>query len=252
MAEEEFVTYAWEAGKPKQVDVSKLPPKVYEKDGLRIIDLTKVVDPYNETRRCNLWRFNTGGPVPDFHTNVDIGSHLGTHCECPYHHNNDWPSVAELPCDQFMGRGIYVSLDDLPELHQITGEDLEKACGARIKPRDTVILDSPYKIPPFTSLTGTDADKRLQVGADCAQWLADHDVQCVGFGDGVSIEGEVRNCKPFHDILMAKNCTFIEVLQNLELLEKDTFFISYTPYPILGVDSFPTRVYVIEGLVEFS
>ena len=177
------LTYDWVAGKPKTVPMDQLPPKVYEKDGLRIIDLTKVIDPSTESRRCNLWRFNTGGDVPDFHTNVDIGSHLGTHCECPYHHDNDWPSVAELPLGQFMGRGIYQMLD-LPEDHQITGADLEAAIGDRIQPGDTVILDSPHQIPPFTSLTGGPTDHRLQVGADCAQWLADHKVQCVGFGDG--------------------------------------------------------------------
>ena len=135
------LTYDWVAGKPKTVPMDQLPPKVYEKNGLRIVDLTKVIDPSTESRRCNLWRFNTGGSVPDFHTNVDIGSHLGTHCECPYHHDDNWPSVAELPLDQFMGRGIY-------------------------QPGDTVILDSPHRIPPFTSLTGGPTDHRLQVGAD--------------------------------------------------------------------------------------
>ena len=111
---EEFVTYDWEAGKPKTVAADQLPPKEYMKGGLHIVDLSKCIDPSTESRRCNLWRFNTGGVVPDFHTNVDIGSHLGTHCECPYHHDSSWPSVAELPLDQFMGRGIYCTLD-LPE-----------------------------------------------------------------------------------------------------------------------------------------
>ena len=37
----------------------------------------------------------TGGAIPDFHTNMDLQmSHLGTHCECPYHHDDNWPSVA--------------------------------------------------------------------------------------------------------------------------------------------------------------
>lgn len=102
---EQPLTYDWVAGKPKAVPADKLPPKEYMKGNLHIVDLSKCVDPYTESRRCNLWRFNTGGDEPDFHTNVDIGSHLGTHCECPYHHDSNWPSVAELPLDQFMGRG---------------------------------------------------------------------------------------------------------------------------------------------------
>ena len=37
-------------------------------NGLRVIDLTKQLDPETESRRCHLFRFNTGGPIPDFHT----------------------------------------------------------------------------------------------------------------------------------------------------------------------------------------
>ena len=62
----------------------------------------------------------------------------------------------------------------------------------------------------------------------------------------------MRNVKPFHDILMAQNCTFLEVLQNLDQLKSDTFFISYTPMPIIGLDSCPVRVYAIEGLPGFT
>ena len=90
------------------------------------------------------------------------------------------------------------------------------------------------------------------MGAASGQWLADHGVQSVGFGDGVTIEDYERNVKPFHDILMAKNCTFLEVLQNLDLLKTKCFFISYAPLPIVGLDSCPVRAYAIEGLSEFS
>ena len=47
-------------------------------NGMRMVDLSKLVDPATETRRCKLNRFNTGGAIPDFHTNFDIMSHLGT------------------------------------------------------------------------------------------------------------------------------------------------------------------------------
>ena len=50
-------------------------------NGLKVIDLTKPLDPKTESRRCHLIRYNTGGPIPDFHTAMDLTSHLGTHCE---------------------------------------------------------------------------------------------------------------------------------------------------------------------------
>ena len=215
--------------------------QVYEMDGLRVVDLTKTLDPKTETRRCWLWRYNTGGPIPDYHTIMDLTSHLGTHCECPYHHDDSWPSVAEMPLTSFLGRALYVVLD-LPANHQITGEDLERV----------VLLDSPHKLPPFTPATNGPDDHRLVVGENSAKWFAAKKVKCVGFGDGVSIEDCQENVKPFHDILMAQNIVFLEVLKNLELLRTDTFFISYSPLPILGLDSCPVRVYAIEGLAEFS
>lgn len=197
----------------------------YEMNGLRIVDLTKVLDPKTESRRCHLIRYNTGGPIPDFHTALDLTSHLGTHCECPYHHDDNWPSVADLPLTTFMGRGLYVVLD-LPENHQITGDDLEKAIGGRVKEGDVVILDSPHKLAPFTPATNGPDDHRLVVGEDSAKWFAAKKVKCVGFGDGVSIEDCLENVKPFHDILMAENIVFLEVLKNLDQLKKDVFFVS--------------------------
>lgn len=226
---------------------------VYQMGNLRIVDLTKELDPKTESRRCHMYRFNTGGPIPDYHTIMDITSHLGTHCECPYHHDDNWPSVAQLPLTTFLGRAIYVDFKDTvaPNAH-ITAADLDRATAGKIKEGDIVIIDSAYKIPPFTSLTNTEEDKRLLIGEESAIWFKDHKVKCVGFGDGVSIENCNEDVKPFHDILMAENIVFLEVLKNLEKLEKDVFFMSYTPLPIHGLDSCPIRAYAIEGLAEFS
>jgi arylformamidase len=223
----------------------------YKLGNLRIVDLSKYIDPAAETRRCSLFRFNTGGAIPDFHTNIDIMSHLGTHCECPYHHFEDGASVADLPLTSFLGRAIYYEFKDLKPRKHISAKDLDKAIGSKVKPGDVVILDSIFKLTPFTPDTNTEKDKRLLVNGETAQWMVDHEVKCVGFGDGVSIENCNEDVKPFHDICMAKNITFLEVLKNLEKLHTDTFFISFTPMYIKGLDSCPVRAYAIEGLTEF-
>ncbi len=226
---------------------------VYKLNNLRVIDLTKQLDPMQESRRCHLFRFNTGGPIPDYHTNMDLTSHLGTHCECPYHHDDDWPSVAELPLTSFMGRAVYVDFRESVSPHtHITAADLDRATAGKIKDGDVIIIDSAYKLEPFTAATNTDADKRLLIGKESAEWFRDHKVKCVGFGDGVSIENCNEDVKIFHDILMAENILFLEVLKNLEQLRAESFFISYSPLPIMGLDSCPVRVYAIEGLAEFS
>ena len=124
--------------------------------------------------------------VTDEYTLKALTSHLGTHCECPYHHFEDGKSVGELPLTTFMGRAIYVNIDFLEPNSHISGADLDRACGDRIQEGDIVILDSNWKFPPFTPETNSPADKRLFVNAETANWMRDHKVKCVGFGDGVA------------------------------------------------------------------
>ncbi len=224
----------------------------YQLGNLRVVDLTKVLDPKTETRRCGLTRFNTGGAIPDFHTIMDITSHLGTHVECPYHHNDNWTDVEGLPLTTFMGRAVYVNITHMEPNAKIKGADLEKACGGRIKEGDIVIIDSPMKLAPFTPDSNTEKDKRLFICRETAEWFRDKKVKCVGFGDGVSIESNNEDVCAFHDVLMEVNVVFLEVLKNLEELKTDVFFMSYTPLPIKGLDSCPIRAYAIEGLEEFS
>lgn len=251
-----ILVYRWAGKKPtKKIKTNfKEEPKmcVYEMGNLRIVDLSKILDPKTESRRCHLFRFNTGGAIPDFHTNMDLMSHLGTHCECPYHHDDNWPSVAELPLTTFLGRAVYVDFKEtVAKRGHITAADLDREAG-KVREGDIVIIDSSYKLYPFTPDTNTDKDQRLLVGAESAEWFKAHKVKAVGFGDGVSIENCNEDVKPFHDILMAENIVFLEVLRNLEQLKKDVFFMSYSPLPILGLDSSPVRAYAIEGLAEFS
>jgi arylformamidase len=225
---------------------------VYQMGRLRVIDLSKPLDPATETRRCSLFRFNTGGPIPDFRTHMDLMSHLGTHVEAPYHHREDWPDVPSLPLTSFLGRAVYAMISDLQPNSHIMPADMERNYGAKIKPGDIVILDSPYGIEPFTAMTNTDKDRRLFIGREVAEWFAEKEVKCVGFGDGVSIENSYEDVCAFHDVLMAKNIVFLEVLKNLDKLRSGIFFMSYSPLPIKGLDSSPVRAYAIEGIEEFS
>ena len=224
----------------------------YELGKYRIVDLTKFIDPDTEKRRCHLFRYNTGGYIPDYHTLVDITTHLGTHVEGPYHHNNDWPDISQLPLNLFMGRGIYVNITDCEPNTYINSDVLDRWVLPRMKENDVVIIDSPYKLEPFTEKTNTDDDKRLFINGETGEWLLKHKAKCIGFGEGVSIEKCNEDCAPFHDVCLSHNITFLEVLKNLEELQQDTFFISYAPLLIKGLDSCPVRVYAIEGLADFS
>lgn len=222
-----------------------------ENTNINIIDLSKHLDPETESRRCKIRRFNTGGPIPDFHTDMDLTTHLGTHVETPYHHDDNWNDVISLPITHFVGRCVYLNIETCQPNQHISYDDLEKAAKNRVGKGDVVIIDSPYKLTPFTEKTNTDEDKRLFIGTESAAWFKEKQVKSVGFGDGVSIENSNEDVKPFHDILMAEDITFIEVLKNLEQLTQEVFFIAFLPLPIKGIDSSPVRVIAIEGLAPF-
>ena len=90
------------------------------------------------------------------------------------------------------------------------------------------------------------------MNGDTASWLLEHGVRAVGFGDGVSIENRNEDVCPFHDVLLAAGVPFIEVLKNLDELTSDTFFMSFVPLPIAGLDSCPVRAYAIEDMPGFT
>ena len=126
-------------------------------NGLRVVDLSKELDPATETRRCHLFRFNTGGPIPDFHTIMDLTRHLGTHVECPYQHDDDWPSAADLPLTTFMGRAIYVDLNDtLASNAHITAVDLNQSTGGWPKEGVILLIDPYYQLSPDTLATNNE------------------------------------------------------------------------------------------------
>ena len=225
---------------------------VYQLGGLRIIDLSKPIDPATETRLCELERSYGDGPVPGYGTKLRITSHLGTHVECPSHQHDGWPSVGELPLTHFLGRGLYVNLQGIAPRSDITAADLERCCGDRVRPGDILILDSPYRIAPFTPLTETEQDERLIPGREASEWMAGRQVKAVGFGDGVTVECPREGTTlAMHEILLGKNIVFLEVLQNLDQLQSESFLLAFLPVPIRGLDSCPVRAVAIEGIPGF-
>lgn len=229
---------------------------VFEMNGLRIIDLTKGLDPRSESRRCSVHRYQTGGPIPDWHSELDLTTHLGTHAECPFHHYDlQGLSAGEMPIDKFIGRCVYVDFgENLPMNSHIMPADLDKYAGELVKEGDIVIIDSAYRIPAFTPMSNTPDDHRLCVCRETAEWFVAHGVKGVGFGLGVSVESNNDDVAPFHDVIMAPGYDgyFLEVLNNLELLQSRVFFLSCVPLPLLYADSMPVRAYAIEGLPGFT
>jgi kynurenine formamidase len=213
---------------------------------LRVVDLSKQLDPATERRRCKVRRdYVVVNGVGDYHSELDLASHLGTHLELPYHHNNDWKDVTQFPIESFVGRGVLLNLRTARPNQLIGREDLDAADKGKVKPGDTVLLDSPFHSEPFSNACD---DRRPDLSEEAAYWFLEKQVKCVGWGDGIAIENNREGCIAFHDLLLAKDILFLEVLKNLDQLRNEIFLIVYAPLPIVGLDSSPVRVVAIEGL----
>ena len=65
----------------------------------------------------------------------------------------------------------------------------------KVREGDIVIIDSSYKLYPFTPDTNTDKDQRLLVSCrELGVVQGSQGKKLVGFGDGVSIEKLQRRC----------------------------------------------------------
>lgn len=213
----------------------------------RVVDLTKPLIPGVEKRRLKIRRFYKEDTL-DYHSDVDITSHLGTHVESPYHYRDGWKDILELPLISYMGRGVMLDLAHIEPRAPITGEDLDRADGGKVQEGDVVILKSPFHCEPFSNDPN---DPRPYLGRESGEWFVAKKVKCIGFGDSVAIEHTVKDACDIHEVVMPYDITFLEVLQNIEKIKDDIFMIIFLPLPIKGLDSCPVRVVVLEGVPGF-
>ena len=228
----------------------KTPNCVGQLGPYRTVTLSKIIDPATEKRRCKLSRhLTTVQGVTDYHTDVDIMTHLGTHVEAPYHHANLTKDVVNLLPNHYTGRGVLLKLGTCRPRDLIRREDLDAADRGRVRPGDVILLDSPYHAEPFAQEPG---DQRPNLSRASAEWFLEKKVRAVGFGNGVAIENNAEHCIACHDILLGHDILFIEVLQNLDKLQADTFMVVFMPLPIRGLDASPVNVLAIEGVPGFT
>jgi kynurenine formamidase len=167
--------------------------------------------------------------------------------ETPYHYNDAWKDILDLPVTAFMGRAALLRLACAPR-SPITKTMLDKAGGGRVRAGDIVVLDSPYHCEPFTN---DPTDQRPYLCRESGEWFVAKQVKCIGFGDGVAIEYSVETACEIHEVVMPRDIMFLEVMRNLDQLRSDVFFLICQPMPIKGLDSCCVRAVAIEGIPGF-
>ena len=180
-------------------------------------------------------------------TSLDVSSHVGTHCDAPYHFLEEGARIDELPFERFLGPGVVVDVTGLAPRTPITWEHLAPHADT-FGPGVIVLLRSGWDVhrESDTYFTHPYLD-----GDACARLLA-LGVRTIGI-DAINIDEtpagdldlERFRC---HAQISAAGGVIVENLSGLGAIDFPAPVISVLPLRLAGGDGAPARAVAIEGL----
>jgi len=163
-------------------------------------------------------------------------THVGTHVEGSAHFFDDGDSIEKYPLDAFYGRGVLLHVDLPDDELWADANYVRGQIGPLLRGGDIVVVR-------HAQSERRDCMKHLT--EDAAIYFRDQGVKMIVLGDNVGFGETVEQGRRFHEILMRRT-TFLEIVRNLEEIQKETFFVMALPVLIQGVDSSWCRAVVIE------
>ncbi|MCD6351073.1 MAG: cyclase family protein [Armatimonadetes bacterium] len=195
----------------------------------QIVDLSMYLRPGKEEQRLELRR----GLIPadnTYYHDIDTMSHVGTHIEAPLHFYGEGPGAADLPLETFLGEARLFDLSFLARDADVRAEALRAAGADELRAGDIVVLTS-----------RREAEDRVHLTPEAAQFLAEAQVKMVGFDDSIGLGRDEATSRAVHEPLMSRNIPFLERLTNLEALPEPRFLLVALPWRVEGLDASPVR-----------
>jgi arylformamidase len=177
------------------------------------------------------------GPGTEFHIGqISMVVNTGTYVDSPFHRFACATDVAGMPLGSVADlEGLVVRVDR--ERRAIDPGDL---ASSDVRGR-AVLLHTGWDRNWGTKRYGT-GNPFLTAGA--AEWLVEHEAALVGI-DSVNIDDTSTHARPVHAALLAARIPIVEHLCRLDQLPSTGFRFHAVPPPVVGVGSFPARVYAI-------
>jgi len=205
-------------------------------DAYRIVDLSfTVVPPGTQGRPFVVQR----GRLSDNAYKFDIvrsHTHVGTHVEAPAHFYLSGKDVTQLPLDAFFGRAVLLDVPDAAAAQQIDPAFLDAAIGDILQPADIVVCRN----------SDREAEHAPCFTPQAAMWLRDHKIKMLGIDEHFRLGSTITASRALHDILMSRQITLIEFLDNLADLHRREFFFMALPFKCAQIDSSWARAIAIE------
>lgn len=158
---------------------------------------------------------------------IYMGNHLATHIDAPSHMLPKAKNLDEFPIDKFIGKGVYIKMEDKIDLIKIKDIDIQQG---DIVLFHTGMSDCYHKPAYFESYP--------VISPEIVRYLIERKIKMVGF-DTCSADNE--KSFPIHKILLGAEILIIENLTNLYQLKGKDFKVFALPIN-LQLDGSPARV----------
>lgn len=227
---------------------------------VKVIDLSRPVSPMKNTgpddfataclEECIVWPYEQYASYVDhsIYQVVKLKTHVKTHIETPYHHNQVGRPISGYGADTFIGRMVNFCFDVEPGA-QIDAKMVEAADRGRVRRGDIVVMRT--TIDESLQFNGIASGKVPMpiLTPDAARWLVEKGIKLFGLDASIDIGtfvGETRS----HDVLLENDVPLLEFLTNLDQLTQDVSFLVAVPgfLKFEGIDASPTPAVALEGI----
>ena len=172
-------------------------------------------------------------------------SHVGTHVEVGAHFYENGKTITDYPLNHFHGPGILFSVKDKLITEKTCKDSLEK----NIKNGDIIVIrnDTGIKLTKQQLYIG-DKGELPKLTPESARWMVKFKPKLLVL-DNIRLGNDVEEIREFHDILMSKDVCFVEIVDNLDKITQDRFYVMSLPIKIQNLDSSFCRAIIIQKKV---
>ena len=162
---------------------------------------------------------------------IQFGSHTGTHVDAVRHFYDDGQPIDEIPLDKLIGPALLIEFSD--DVKAVTAKDLEPHAlnghtRILLKTRNSTFINRREFVKDYTYLA-----------PDGAEYLVSQGVQLVGI-DYLSIEQFHSGHHRTHKTLLGAGVVIVEGLALIEP-QPGTYDLICLPLKLIGIDGAPAR-----------
>ncbi len=186
-----------------------------------------------------------GDPITFATSHLSTLDHIGTHVDAFYHFDPNGATIDQMPLEMFFGKAVCLDMTHIPDLGEITVEEMEEAekkAGVKVDGHIVLLNTGLHKRHyPNPSVVISNPG----ITAEATHWLADRGSRLHGV-EGPSTDVPSNGYFPNHRTCRDRGISHIEWLVNLEaLIGKGEFMFYGVPLLFNGGSGSPIRAFAI-------